>query len=384
VTARRDDTVVVGGGLIGLALAAELARRGQRVTVLERGEPGGEASGAAAGMLTPQAEAVAESAFFALSLESRNLYPAWVQTLREETGLDVGYRRMGLLRCLFETPQGETLFDAYRWQVSAGFPVEERATPSLRAELDGGLSPEVRSAVFFPEEAAVDPAVLTRAVWLSAERRGVCVRTGVSARAFRIERGVCRGVETDAGLFEAAATVDAAGAWAAFDQSGRVAIPVQPVRGQIVQLRVVGRPLTKMVCSDDVYLVPRPDGSVLVGSTVEHVGYLKAVTAEAMERLIGAAIRLVPALRSAGFVSAWSGLRPGTPDGLPVLGESGIPSLLFAAGHFRNGILLAPVTAMVMADLLTSRTARDLSEFSIARFSEAWSSTRLDQPDVFS
>jgi glycine oxidase len=386
VSVRADDTLIVGGGLIGCALAAELAARGRRVTVLERGEPGGEASGAAAGMFSPQAEASAPSAFFALSLESRSLYPAWAQTLREETGLDVGYRRCGLLRCVFGGPEAEdgALFASYDWQRRAGLSVEDRAPSTLASELDGRLSRDVRRAVFFPDEATVDPPVLVRAAWLSARRRGVRVRTGVTVRRFRIESGVCVGVETDAGDFAASQTVDAAGAWAAFDPSCRVSIPVHPVRGQMVRLRVEGPPLRTMVRSDEVYAVPRPDGTVLVGSTIELVGFHKAVTAEAVQRLIAGAVALVPELRFAQFVSAWSGLRPGTPDGLPILGASGVPGLFLATGHFRNGILLAPITAMAMADLLTGPTARDLSAFSVARFTESPVTVDTNGPDGLS
>jgi glycine oxidase len=373
-----DDALIVGGGLIGCALAAELAGRGRRVTLLERGEPGGEASGAAAGMLSPQADARCASDFFDLAVESRGLYAGWVRTLFDETGLDVGYRRGGLLQCVFggahEDAEGAgegALFDAYSWQLRAGLAVEDLRPPALASELDGRLSRDVRRAVFFPDEAAVDPPALVRAAWLSAQARGVRLRTGVCAQRFRIRNGVCVGVETDAGDFTAAATVDCAGAWAAFDPSGRLSIPVHPVRGQMVKLRLEGPPLRTMVCSEEVYCVPRAEGTLVVGSTVELVGFHKAVTAEAVGRLIGGAVGLLPELKSAQFVSAWSGLRPGTPDGLPILGESGVPGLFLATGHFRNGILLAPVTAKVMADLLTSGRPRDLSAFSLARFSES-------------
>ncbi|MEP6993549.1 MAG: glycine oxidase ThiO [Acidobacteriota bacterium] len=369
MTIRRDDTVIVGGGLIGCALAAELAARGQRVTVLERGEPGDEASGAAAGMLTPQADARERNPFFDLALESRNLYPGWIQALREETGMDVGYRRAGLLRCVFAGPEEETLFSSYLWQRNLGLPVEDRPRTALAALLNGRLSRQVRAAVFFPDEASVDPRALVRAAWLSARRRGARVLTGTCVQQFRIVNGVCRGVDTDAGSFEGGAVVDAAGAWAAFDQSPALPIPVHPVRGQMVQLHLDGDPLESLVCSDEVYLVPRPDGTVLLGSTIELVGFRKAVTAEAVERLIGAAVGLVPELKAARFVSAWSGLRPGTPDGLPILGDSPVPGLFFATGHYRNGILLAPITARVVADALTGGARRDLSGFSVARFS---------------
>lgn len=371
MTARRDDTVIVGGGVIGCSLAAELAARGKRVTVVERGEPGDEASGAAAGMLTPQAESHERSPFFDLALESRSLYAGWVEALRVETGMDVGYREMGLLRCVFGGPDEGSLFASYLWQTELGLPVEDRPRASLSTELGGRLSPEVRRAVFFPRDAAVEPRSLVRAAWLSAQRRGVRVLTGTGVQRFRVEGGICRGVETDAGPLEAEAVVDAAGAWAAFDQDATFPIPVYPVRGQILQLRMEDEPLQTQVCSDEVYLVPRPDGEVLVGSTVELVGFRKAVTAEAVERLLAAAVRLVPSLRSARFVSAWSGLRPGTPDGLPLLGDSPLPGLFFATGHFRNGILLAPVTAKLVADVLTGEAARDLSAFSVSRFSRS-------------
>jgi glycine oxidase len=368
MTARPDDILIVGGGVIGCALAAELATRGQRVTVIERGEPGLEASGAAAGMLTPQAEAHRRDGLFDLALESRNLYPQWAGALFEETGIDVGYRRTGILQCVFGEPGGQRLFPAYAWQCAAGLPVEEYSPAQLRRCLGGRLSPEVGEAVFFPDDAVVDPRRLMLALALAARRRGVRLRTGTAARRFLVRDGVCRGVETEEGPIEAKAVVDAAGAWAAFDRDLAPPPPVAPVRGQIVELSIPDQPLPSVVSSDEVYLVPRPDGTVLLGSTLELVGFRKGVTAEAVQRLIAAAVRLVPSLKAARFVSAWSGLRPGTTDGLPVLGRSPVPGLFYATGHYRNGILLAPVTARILADLLTGGSERDLSAFSISRF----------------
>jgi glycine oxidase len=366
----RTDVVVVGGGVIGCALATELAARGRAVTVLERAEPGAEASGAAAGMLAPQAEARARDAFFDLALESRGLYPAWVRSLQEETGVEVGYRRTGLLHCDFAGAPAGSLAAQIAWQRAAGLDVVELRVDELPDELGGRLCPEVAAAAYFPEEGVVDPRRLTRAAWLLADRRGVRVRTGVAVLGFRIEGGVCRGVETDAGTLLADAVVDAAGAWAAFDSSLPLSVPVEPVRGQIVELHLRERPLSTILSCDDVYIVPRADGTVLLGSTVEHVGFRKEVTAEAVERLIAGAVRFVPELARARFVTAWSGLRPGTPDGLPILGPCRVPGLFFAAGHFRNGILLAPVTALAVADAVAGAGRRDLSPFSIERFSE--------------
>ena len=366
------DVLIVGGGAIGCALAAELAARARTVAVIERAEPGAEASGAAAGMLAPQAEAHGSGPFFDLALQSRDLYPAWAGMLAAETGIDVGYRRTGLLRCAFEAGSAEAwLSGEYEWQRAVGLPRTLVRSPELDGEADGRLSRLVREAILFPDEAMVDPRRLTRALWLLAERRGVRVRTGASVLRFWIERGACRGVETDEGPMEAGAVVDAAGAWAALDPALPFSVPVEPVRGQIVELQLPRQPLSRIVCSEDVYVVPRPDGTLLLGSTIEFVGFRKEVTADAVERLIAAAVRLVPALSAARFVTAWSGLRPGTPDGLPVLGASPVPGLFFATGHFRNGILLAPVTAAVMADRLTGGPPRDLSAFSIERFAGA-------------
>ena len=366
----RADVLVIGGGVIGCAVAAELAARGRDVIVLERAEPGTEASGAAAGMLAPQSEALERDAFFDFALESRGLYPAWARVLEEETGVDVGYRRTGLLHCDFAGAPAQSRAAQIAWQRAAGLDVAALRLDELPDEIAGRLSPGVSAAAFFPEEGVVDPRRLIRAAWLLAERRGVRVRTGVAALGLRIEAGACRGVETGTGPILASAVVDAAGAWAAFDASLPLTVPVEPVRGQIVELRLSRRPLATILSCDGVYVVPRADGTVLLGSTVEHVGFRKEVTAGAVERLVAAAVRLMPELGGARFVTAWSGLRPGTPDGLPILGSCRVPGLYFAAGHFRNGILLAPVTALAVADAVTGGGRRDLSPFSIERFSE--------------
>lgn len=218
----------------------------------------------------------------------------------------------------------------------------------------------------------MNPRLLARAAWLSAERRGARILSDTPARGLLLETGLCRGVETDAGPISSGAVVNAAGAWAASLSGGDPAVPVFPVRGQIVEVRLEGRPLSKVVSSEEAYVVPRPDGTALVGSTEEHVGFRKEVTAGAVSALLAAGARLLPSLSSARFETAWSGLRPGTPDGLPILGASPVRGLFFAAGHFRNGVLLAPATAQRMADLLVNgRGALALAPFSVERFAAA-------------
>jgi len=366
-----SDVVVVGGGAIGCAIARELAARGLSVTLLERGEPGGEASWAAAGLLSPQSDACEPGPFFDLCLESRTLYAAWSRALEDETGLGVGYRVTGILRCAYSEAERESLLARSLWQRKAGLTADDRTARELSVSMPGLLSREVAGGVFFPEDGVVDSRRLTGALAASAARRGVRVLPGTEARRCLVERGVCRGVATATEVFPAAAVVDATGAWAAFDPAWRAAAPVTPVRGQIVALRPE-TPLPLVVEAEDVYLVPREDGQVLAGATSEREGFRKAVTADGVLSLTQAAIRLVPALSAARFETAWSGLRPAAPDGWPILGEApGLAGLVFAAGHYRNGILLAPLTARLVGDLVTRTGHRDLSAFSPDRFASA-------------
>ena len=364
----RRAVVIVGGGAIGCSIARELAGRGVSVTVIERAEPGAEASGAAAGLIAPQAEGLPPGPLFDLAVASRALYPELAAELARETEIDVAWRRQGVLRCAMSASAGNDDL-RFGWQRQAGLAVEP-AGPARIAEISGGMvSPEAVSGLFFPDDGTVDPRRLTRALWTSAERRGVRFLLGTPARRIRVVSGRCCGVETDRGALEAGAVVDATGAWSAFDPEAPP-VPVEPVRGQIVELRPAAAPPC-VVESEEVYLLPREDGSVLVGSTEERVGFLKEITAAALRDLVAAACRLVPSLETARFAGAWAGLRPGSSDGLPILGESSVSGLFFATGHFRNGILLAPVTGRLVAAAVLGDPPPALDAFSPNRFSGA-------------
>jgi glycine oxidase len=316
-------------------------------------------------MLAPQAEGLARGPFFDLALESRGLYPAWTAKIAEESRMDVGYRRAGILHCVL--PGGVSGRDVSERQRREGLAVEEKDAGQIAAMTGGSVSREIREAVFFPDDGVVDNRRLTMALRIAAERRGVAFAIRRTARRLLVRGGRCAGVETDQGPMEAARVVNAAGAWASFDPA--FPVPVEPVHGQIVEVESPVPALSAVVESEDVYVVPR-GGSWLLGSTAERIGFEKRVTAGAVARLLTAAARLLPALEGAVFLRAWSGLRPGTPDGLPVLGRGALPGLYLATGHFRNGILLAPVTALALADEMTGAGARDLTPFSIGRFEE--------------
>ena len=368
---RRPDVLVVGGGVIGLSLSRELARRGARVALLERGQTGEEASWAAAGMLVPQSESPEPGPLFDLLLESHRLYEEWIRGLEEETGEATGYRRTGVLRCAMDEAE-ERRLARYLWQRERGHRVERWTAETVAKRLGHGSAASARSALFFPDEGVVDPRKLTRALAASARRRGVDLRTGTEARRFWIEGGRCRGVETDRGRVEADRVVNASGAWSAgFDGSLPVPVPVEPVRGQIVELALAGAAPETVLLADPVYLAPQGGGRVLLGSTIERAGFEKRVTAGSVGRLIVESARLWPPVAEARFVTAWAGLRPGTPDGMPILDGAGVEGLFLATGHYRHGILLAPATARRLADLVLGRMPPQPTAFSLSRFAAA-------------
>ncbi|HET8657284.1 MAG TPA: glycine oxidase ThiO [Longimicrobiaceae bacterium] len=365
----RADVVVVGGGVIGCAVARALARAGVGAMVLERDEPGTHASWAAAGMLSPLAEADGAGPFLRLLRESRRLYPRFVEELEAEAGMGVEYRDEGTLLVSLREADDADLEERYRWQTAAGLPVERLSASETRA-LEPALSSAVRWALRFPEDHQVENRLLARALWLAAVRAGAEVRTGAEVREIVGAGGRVRGVALASGeRVEADAVVVAAGCWAGRLGGLPSPPPVEPVHGQLVAIEAPGS-LRHVVDSERAYLVPRSDGRILVGATMESTGFRRAVTAAGVLALLAGALEIAPGLRDAPIVEHWSGLRPGTPDGLPILGpDPGLDGLFYAAGHFRNGILLTPITAEIIRDLvLRGASDRDLAPYSILRF----------------
>lgn len=340
--------------------------------VLERGEPGGGASHAAAGMLAPQAEADAPGAFLDLLLASRRMYPALVAALAEETGIDVGYRGEGMLHLALTEADEKEHLARFRWQSEAGLPVEllDRAE-ALRRE--PSLSPTLRLALHLPQDRQVDNRRLGRALWLAAAAAGVEFRLGAEVRRLAVSGRGAEGVElADGERISAPRVVLAAGAWAASLAGLPGPLPVFPVHGQLLAVETAPPLLRHSVASARGYLVPRAEGRVIAGATMERTGFRCAVTPAGVVQLLSAALEMVPDLAQRRIAEFWSGLRPGTPDGRPVLGaDPDLPGLVYATGHFRNGILLTPVTARLVADVVLGREPEvDLAPFGVARFRE--------------
>lgn len=367
---KTSDVLVLGGGIIGCAVAYALAKEGMRVRLLERGEPGREASWAAAGMLAPQSEMVHEpqGPFFDLCRASLQLYPDFVAEIQDVTGLSVQYRREGTLWLACDFSEGQILAAAYERQRAAGLAVEDLTSDEVRRR-EPALSEAVQTALFLPEDHQVDNQKLMEALVLAAHRRGVDFQTGCPVLGLVREKGRVIGVRTTRQTYTAAVVINCAGAWAAaVDPQQDPPLPIKPIRGQIVVLQTYPPLLEHVVHSAHCYIVPRRDGRLLIGSTMEDVGYDKRVTADALLRLLGAARQILPALDRCTFRGAWAGLRPATPDHLPILGEAE-PGLFLATGHFRNGILLAPITARLIAEWITSgQPSQDLTPFAPHRF----------------
>lgn len=346
------DVVVVGGGVMGCASALALARAGVAVTVLERSVPGAEASSAAAGMLGAQVEARRDDAMFRLCLESRRRFPAWAAALRDDTGMDVELRPCGILRVAATADELARLRSEAAFQLESELDARVVEAEGLAA-IDPAVAQDLAGGIWFKGDARVDPKVLLRALRIAAERRGARFESGAMVKRVVVEGDRATGVAFDDGrVLSAGHVVIAAGSWSALVQG--LPIPegrVRPARGQIVQVRAPSPVLRTVVFGHDAYLCPRDDGRVLIGSTLEFVGFRRGVTAGAIARLLAAAIRLVPSLEGADFDGAWSSFRPYTDDELPLLGPSGVDGLSLATGHYRNGILLAPITGDIVAQI---------------------------------
>ncbi|HET7462187.1 MAG TPA: glycine oxidase ThiO [Longimicrobium sp.] len=375
--ARTPDAVVIGGGVIGCAIARRAARGGLFVVVLERGTCGAEASHAAAGMLSPLAEASQPGPFLDLLLAARSLYPPFAAEMRDETGIDVGYSDAGTLFLSLREEDDAELEHRWSWQRAAALCVQ-RLTADDTRRLEPAVSPAVRFALRFPGDHQVDNRLLGPALATAASRAGAQVRLGADAAALLRDGDRVTGVElADGTRIHAGAVVIAGGSWAGRLRGLPRPLPVEPVHGQLLAIETDPPLFLHVVDSPRCYLVPRASGRVIAGATTERVGYRKAVTPWGVRRLLDGAVEIAPALDHAPLVETWSGLRPGTPDGLPVLGrDPDLPNLLYATGHFRNGILLTPLTGdAIGALLLGEEPGWDLGAYGIERFERGTGST---------
>ncbi len=336
------STVIIGGGIIGSAIALSLRKRGESVTVVSRKQS--EAAGfAAGGMIAPQAEAIPPSPLLDLALRSRDQYPDWISELEDQTGEDTGYVPSGILAPVYEKSQAPSS------------PAFQPATWVDQSDLElyqPGLGQEVIGAWWYPEDAQVDNIALMKTLLQAAKASGVEFREGVTVKSIQKQKGRVTKIRTSEGELQADHYVLATGSWV----KELLPLPVRPVKGQMMSLQMPRKPypLQRVLFGPGTYLVPRQDGRLIVGATVEEVGWTANNTPGGIKTLSDRAMRLYPDLQDWTMERTWWGFRPTTPDELPILGQSDYENLFLATGHHRHGILLAPITAEIIAELITS------------------------------
>lgn len=345
-----SDILIIGGGIIGLSLAHKLASESQRVLVLDRQAPGLEASWAAAGMLSPAPESPDDAALVPLAKRSLALYPEFIKAIESSSGKSANFRHDGALE-LFFGPTAEADRDRTVASHRAHDLDTQAVSPSQARSIEPSLSSATLAAAWIPNECSVEPRALTAAVLQAAKASGAEIRADEEVRNLLIDGARCQGAESRTEKFTAKHVILAAGCYSSTigSPAARIA-PTSPVRGQMLSLRPTRSIPTHVVRMHKGYIVPRGNGLVVAGSTIENAGFEKNVTAAGIAAILGTAIELTPELANAAIEETWSGLRPDTPDHLPLIGPSEIEGLWLATGHYRNGILLAPATASILGN----------------------------------
>jgi glycine oxidase len=369
------DVIIVGGGVIGASIAFELAAEKLDVLLIDSQQPGREASWAAAGMLSPGPDSPDALPLVPFAKESMRLYPEFIASVEELSGKTTAFARKGVFE-VFTAPNGDSERDKMVAQYQTlGLSIEPVATEVAR-KAEPALGPAVRAAAWLPQEATLDPRMLMDALLATVQNRGVEILVDSPVSSVMVDGNHCTGVVTRGRNISAKCIVVAAGCFSeGIDWLGRYA-PTRPIRGQLLTLESKSVTLARTLRSNKAYLVPRPNGRIIAGSTLEDAGFEKHVTPAGVRKILDGVLELAPALANAQLVDAWAGLRPGTPDHLPILGPTDIRGLYMATGHYRNGILLAPATAKLLSRwILGGKPELDTERFSPLRFTGAKSSS---------
>ena len=366
-----SDVLIIGGGVIGLTIARELYKKGVRkITILERGEVGKEASHAAAGMLAPHAETEKLDEFYYFCDESNKLYPNLAAELFDETAVDIELDRNGTLYLAFTETDVLEIRRRFEWQKSAGLQVAHLSAQETR-QAEPFVSPDVLESLFFPNDWQVENRKLVQALQKFAELGGIEIRENTEITSLLIENRKITGAETVSEKFFAEKVVLAGGAWTSLVKTQGFTIPkVNPIRGQMISFHTAKRLFQKVIYSPRGYLVPRADGRILAGASVEDVGFDKNTTESEIALLRENTLEIAPSLVNLEVAEKWAGLRPLAADGLPILGSfPQVENFFVATAHYRNGILLAPLTAKILAENIVDNEISDyLKIFGTERF----------------
>lgn len=365
------DAVIAGAGVIGASIALELAEAGLKVGLYDAREAGREASWASGGMISPAPENPASIPFMPMSLASVALYPDFIRRVEGITGKNVGYQQTGALDVLLDGNVQEEMSTVIALQHGVGLRAEALSAEQVR-QMEPSLTDDVQAAIYRPDEASLDTRVFTDAVLEAARSKGVQVFAGNGAKAVWKDGQRCRGLILEKGQAEAKWTVIAAGCFSARIEGAAPYAPVVPAKGQMIGLRCEAVEIKRILWLEHKYLVPRSDGRIIAGSTIERTGFDHDVTAGGVQLILREVMKMVPGLEQARIEETWAGLRPDAPDHLPIIGPTDVDGLLIATGHFRSGILLTPVTARLIRDWVTTqRVSVDWERVSPMRFLEA-------------
>ncbi|MGE7760509.1 glycine oxidase ThiO [Peribacillus sp. NPDC097895] len=362
------DAIIVGGGVIGGSIAFQLAKRGKKVLLLEKDRLGSKASSAAAGMLGAQSELEADNPLFTLASKSRGMFPALAEELKDISGIDIELVNKGMFKVALTNDQVAELKNMIKIQQNAGLEAEWLPTADIRKS-EPLLSDEIKGAMYIPKDGQVSATSLSLAFSKSATALGVDIKEFVHVSDFRTENGSVKGVVTNIGEFSSENVIVASGAWSAFLlEKTRINLDTYPVKGECFSV-LADRPLLeKTIFSHGCYLVPKVGGRIIVGATVKANTFDQKVSMEGISTLIEKATRLLPAIKGTEWEKTWAGIRPQTGDGLPYFGEHpAYKGLFIATGHYRNGILLSPITGVLIADLVERKTKPEWSAFRLNR-----------------
>ena len=372
------NIIIIGGGVIGLGIGWQLAKAGKSVTIFERDRAGRAASWAAAGMLAPLAEAhTEEPELLTLGSESLAIYPQWVDELEADAEMSIGYRVEGTLIVGLETDDTDQLRHLYTAQQQLGVDVNWLAGREAR-EIEPPLSPRVTAAIHCATDHQVDNRLMVEALQRAYQVCGGVLHENSTVDKIVIENGIATGVQTQNGFHETDVVVLSAGCWSAQIKglSDVIRPPVRPVKGQMLALQMEEGIDIKTIIRTvraryptSVYLVPRADSRLILGATSEEMGFDTRLTFGGMFELLRGAWEAVPSVYELPILETWAGLRPGSRDNAPILGITPIDNLIYATGHYRNGILLTPITAYEITKLiLTGKTSEIIAPFQLDRF----------------
>jgi len=365
------DAAIAGGGLIGASIALELAEAGFNVALFDARDPGREASWASAGMISPAPENADMIPFVPMSLASVALYPDFIRKVEDLSGIDVGYKKNGALDVLLDGNIEQELSTIIALQHGVGLKAQALNGEQAR-KMEPSLTDETQAAIFREDEAALDTRALIDATLKAAARKGVEIFAGNGAKGLWKAGSRCKGLLLENGQVEAKWTIIAAGCFSARIDGVAPYAPVFPAKGQMISLRCESVELEHILWLEHKYLVPRKDGRIIAGSTIERTGFDHDVTAGGVQLILREVMKMVPGLENARIEETWAGLRPDSPDHLPIIGPTDLDGLLIATGHFRSGILLTPVTSRMIREWVTTQKVTvDWQRLSPMRFLEA-------------